>query len=366
MTSDPAWVPAVVAMIELRVRQKEHRQALNLCDRLVETTGSAALAIPTFKLLRELYPLDMSIVTSLANAFITSDQPDAAVDLLEAELDESLSPADQRKMRIALAMALYSRGDTDVADGKFDLLIRADPNDTRPILAYARTLMRSERYATLLQRVAQWYDLCKAHPQLLLGIAYDLSVTDNDDAVRTAERILRFILDREPENADAMQALGVLLQTTERTEAAELLYRQTLRIAPDRLMAANNLARILCETRQSYQEALDLAERGLKRKPDCVDLIDTRGVVYYHLGRLEKAVKDFSTAIGLYPDGAPRSAGPLFHLGRAQARLGRNHEAAKNLRRALDLHEHARVLDEAEVNEARLLLRQLSMKPGSS
>ena len=55
----------------------------------------------------------------------------------------------------------------------------------------------------------------------------------------------------------------------------------------------NNLAWIMCEHEGQYEEALELAQQGLKVSPEYADLIDTRGVIYYRSGEYQKAVEDF-------------------------------------------------------------------------
>jgi len=63
------------------------------------------------------------------------------------------------------------------------------------------------------------------------------------------------------------------------THVAEV-YRRTLSLEPNELVALSNLAWILCEKRGKYNQALELAQKGLQIAPKYIDLIDTLDVVH--------------------------------------------------------------------------------------
>jgi tetratricopeptide (TPR) repeat protein len=157
-----------------------------------------------------------------------------------------------------------------------------------------------------------------------------------------------------------MNSLAMLLQITGRFEESAALYQKILALQPDNVIAINNLAWILCEEQGKFEQALELAHRGLKIVPDYVDLIDTRGVVYYQLGKFDRAVQDFTRCLKLYPDGVSPAAASHLHLGRALAKLGQKSEAVENLRKALDLNTEIGGLSVAENAEAQRLVKELS------
>jgi tetratricopeptide (TPR) repeat protein len=151
----------------------------------------------------------------------------------------------------------------------------------------------------------------------------------------------------------------MLLQTLGRqTESAEL-YRQILELNPDNVIVINNLAWIMCEEQKKFQEALALVQKGLAIAPQYMDLIDTRGVVYYRLGQLEKAIADFTECLKLYLDTAPAKAAAHFHLARALTKLGQTAKAIEQLNRALDLHDQTKGLSAADLTEVQRLQQEL-------
>ena len=161
------------------------------------------------------------------------------------------------------------------------------------------------------------------------------------------------------DSIEAMRTLAILLQIGGHTEESSTLYQRILELDPDNLISMNNLAWILCEEQGKHQEALELAQRGLKIAPNYFDLIDTRGVIFYRLGEFDKAVSDFNEYIRLFPDITPSSVGTRFHLARAFAGLGQKDKAIQYLQQALELNSQNGGLSTADLTEAQGLLKQL-------
>jgi tetratricopeptide (TPR) repeat protein len=229
------------------------------------------------------------------------------------------------------------------------------------LIVQVQLLKDDKLWGQLNQMVSHW---CQNHPKdtrTPVAIAGDLATTQDSQAKKTAEDLLRKVLDREPNSLPAMNSLAMLLQVTGRPEEASKLYEQILKLQPDNIVAINNLAWALCEDRGKHQQALELAERGLKIAPNYVDLIDTRGVAYYRLDECDKAVQCFTRCLTLYPRGTPAATATYFHLGRALFELGRKEEAIENLNKALELNAEIGDLSNADIEETRRLLQELSL-----
>ena len=126
------------------------------------------------------------------------------------------------------------------------------------------------------------------------------------------------------------------------------------------IIGINNLAWIMCENQGKYQQALELAQKGLEIAPHYVDLIDTRGITYYRLGEVDKAIQDFNTCIKLYPATAPPCVASRFHLGRAFAELGQKDKAIEQLNIVLDLENKIGGLSTLDRTEVHRLIEELS------
>jgi tetratricopeptide (TPR) repeat protein len=173
------------------------------------------------------------------------------------------------------------------------------------------------------------------------------------------------MLKNDSDSIETMRALAILLHTIGRPDESVPLYQRVLQLEPDNLIVINNLAWIMCEEQGKFQEALELAQRGLQISPNYIDLIDTRGVAYYRLGEFNRAVEDFTTCIKLYPAGTLTAISSRFHLARAFAKLGQKDKAVERLKQALDLYQaldpadRIGALSDTDLDEAQRLLKQL-------
>ena len=125
--------------------------------------------------------------------------------------------------------------------------------------------------------------------------------------ISSAEQDLRTILDRDPENATALNALGYTL--------------------------ANRTDR--------YPEARDLIEKALKLSPNDPAILDSMGWVLYHLGEFQESLKYLTQAFSRFPD--PEVAA---HLGEVLWVSGDTSNAMKVWRGALQRDPQHLVLNE--------------------
>ena len=327
-----------------------------------EAIRSPALAIPTLKALQELEPNDVDVVIHLANTYVAAGQTQKAINLLKKQLISCSGTPDKRKINLALAAALHKSGNKADAQKKLDSLLHSAPDDPGPLLAQSTLLKEDKLWSQLSREVIHWYQNHPKDAHTPITIADDLAATEDSQAKKTAEDLLRRVLAHDPNSLPAMNRLAMLLQITGRFEESTVLYQRVLELEPDNVIAINNLAWVMCEKQGKYQQALELAQQGLRTAPNYIDLIDTRGVAYYKLGQYDKAIADFSRCLKLYPDGTPSAVASYFHLGRASARLGQKDKAAESLKKALELNIKIGGLSSTDVAETRRLLEELSQE----
>ncbi len=372
----PKVTGAWVLMGDLLIRKGEHREAVNIAWRGLAHTPknkellllkfraekglSLDLAIPTLKLLYEMDTNDVDIAVILAETYVASDEYEKAINLLKKQLVSCADASDERKVNIALVRVLYKSADKQQAQEIFDSLYQSDPNDPAPLLVQVRLLKEDKRWDRLSRMVAEW---CRNHPKdtrTPVAVAIDLAANEDGQAKLTAENILRKVLDRDTNFLPAMDSLAMLLQVTGRHAEAAELYKRILAIQPDNVIAINNLAWTLCEEQGEYQQALQLAMRGLDIVPNYVDLIDTCGVAHYRLRQYDQAVQCFIKCLKLYPDGIPAENVAYFHLGRALAKLGQKDDAIGNLNKALKLNEENGGLSPADIDETKFIIKEIT------
>ena len=336
-----------------------NNKALLLLKARAEKELSPALAVPTLKLLLEMEPNDVDIAVLLANTYIEADESEKAVSLLRKQLAAYSGTIDERKVKIALFRALYKNGDKVESQKLFDSMLQSSPDDPAPLIARVGLLKDDKLWNEIKQHSFDWF---RNHPEdgrTLIIIAGDLASAEDSQAKKIAEDLLRVVLANDPYSLPAMNALAMLLQVTDRPEESAELYRKVHTLQPDNVIVINNLAWLMCEEQGKHQEALGLAQRGLKIAPNYIDLIDTRGVAYYRLGQFEEAVQDFSTCLTLYPKGTPAATATYFHLGRALFELGQKEKAIENLKKALKLNAEIGGLSTEDIEETQHLIDRL-------
>ena len=321
---------------------------------------SPMLAIPIFRTLREMEPNDSEMAVYLAEAYIDAGDHGQAITLLKSQLNMPNTPAAERRLKIDLAAATYKLGNRDDAEKMLDALQQSLPDDPSPLLAKIRLLKSDKMWGRINQTVTSW---CQAHPNdvnVPLVVANELAASQGAEPKKIAEDLFWGVLQHNTDSVEAIYSLAMLFQSTDRSTDAAKLYQRIILLDPNNIVVVNNLAWILCEDQNQYQQALELTEKGLAKEPNYTDLLDTRGVVYYRLGRFERAVEDLSRCVNLYPERSQSLVASYFHLARALAKLGRTSQAVDNLKKALDFNNSVGGLNASDVAEARQLLEKLS------
>lgn len=343
------------------------RQLLSLKAR-AEARRSPMLAVSTLRGLFDRDPNDTSVAAQLATAYVRSDRPQEGVQLFRQHLAGQTGPA-RKQAEIALASILYQADEADEASAIFTRLVQAEPHDASLVVTWVRLLISEQRWAEAKSVIADWR---ARHPDDIVvssTFARDLVAAREEQGLEIAEEVLRSDLESHPQSVGLLHLLANVTAATGRFEEAISLNRKIIEVDANDVFAVNNLAWLLCEERGQYTEALALANRGLKMRLEYIDLLDTRGVIHYRLGHLEKAIEDLTRCIELYPVNSPAMASTHFHIARVYAEMGRKIDATRHVQQALTLHRQSEqstdprqkrsVLSDSDLADARRLLDQL-------
>jgi tetratricopeptide (TPR) repeat protein len=336
-----------------------NNKSLLLLKARAEAVRSPILAIPTLKLLCELDPNDVNAAILLAETYIEVGESEKAVTLLTKQLS-TCDDSTRKRCNIALALALYKNGNKEQSIKEFDSMLESDPNNSDPLLAMSRLLKDDKLWNQLNQRITEWIENNPDDIRTPIIIARDLTNAGDGNAYKISEDIANLVIEGHPDNVEALSVLAILMEITGRSGESTKFYERILELAPENLIAINNLAWILSEKEGKHQAALELAQKGLVIAPDYLDLIDTRGVIYYRLEEYEKAVQDLNKCVELYPLAAPSGVASRFHLARAYAKIGQKHKAIELLNQVLSLESRIGGLPGADLAESQQLLKQLS------
>ena len=135
--------------------------------------------------------------------------------------------------------------------------------------------------------------------------------------------------------------LGTIQEMNGHLDQAETHYREALKINPNFVPAANNLAYNLADRDKNLDEALQLAQMAREKMPEDPSVMDTLGWVYFKKGLYDSAVRELNDSLVKMPE----NAAIQYHLGMALLAKGDKEKAHEVFKRALEMKDSATVAD---------------------
>lgn len=168
----------------------------------------------------------------------------------------------------------------------------------------------------------------------------EAEILDESGRAEEAMSVYATALDAYPDSADLRYARALYGVKVDQVDLAEADLRQVITRNPDHADALNALGYTLADRTDRYQEALTLIERAHALKPEEPAILDSMGWVHYRLGNLDLALDYLRRAASVMSDGEIAA-----HLGEVLWALGRRDEAWKVWEDALKEHpKHAYLL----------------------
>ena len=145
-------------------------------------------------------------------------------------------------------------------------------------------------------------------------------------------------------DADLLYARAMAAEKIGRMDVLEADLRTILQREPEHAQALNALGYTLADTTERYDEAYDLINKALELRPTDFYILDSMGWVLYRLGRLDEAIEYLRKALSIRQD--PEIAA---HLGEVLWVRGEREQAKEVWEAALQqTPEDARLLDVIE------------------
>jgi tetratricopeptide (TPR) repeat protein/predicted aspartyl protease len=258
-----------------------------------------------------------------------SRSPDAATPSLAAPADSGLDAA-----------ALARRGDASAARGNYGPAIAdltraraAAPND--PDVAYDRARVQAQ-YGRADFAMADANDAIRLAPDHVLArmLRAELWIARSDMAGARAD--LDAAARSVPKSADAHMALADLYARAEAPDLAIGQYTLWLDSHPEdvgRAKALNGRCWARAILGRDLAKALGDCDAALRSRGRAANILDSRGLVYLRLGRLDKAIADYDGALAINP----KIAWSLYGRGIAKLRLGKTTEGGADIAAATAL-----------------------------
>ncbi|EAQ98970.1 tetratricopeptide repeat protein [Congregibacter litoralis] len=184
---------------------------------------------------------------------------------------------------------------------------------------------REQELADYMDRLRQSYPPRKEQLYALEANIY--SETDHDEK---GLELLNRAIDEFPESDNLRYARSVAHEKAGNIAAAETDLRDIIERDPDNATALNALGYTLANSTDRYDEARVLIEKALALSPNEPSILDSMGWVLYHHGDLENAKEYLTRAYAAFPD--PEVAA---HLGEVLWAIGNTTGAMTVWRAAL-------------------------------
>jgi tetratricopeptide (TPR) repeat protein len=253
--------------------------------------GQTDKAIATFEEARKLSPDDPAVASYLVEANLTAKRYAAALDVAKAALADS--PDDQRLTRLE-AQALRHTGKADQGVALLEEAVKKHGDDPAAYIALAQMYGDVERGPDAIKVLQDAQAKFPADNSVLFELG---STLDRQKRFSDAESAFKQLIERDPQNAAALNYLGYMLaERGERLDESVAYVKRALDIEPDNGSFLDSLGWAYFKA-----EKLDLAEGNLKRAADQLKtnsvIQDHYGDVLLKLGRYEDAIAAFNRAL---------------------------------------------------------------------
>jgi tetratricopeptide (TPR) repeat protein len=165
------------------------------------------------------------------------------------------------------------------------------------------------------------------HQAAQLRMAQLEASVESPQAWKDAEQRLQALLQDAPQNADALQALGLMEMKLGDTEDAIPLLERALAIAPSDLTSTVALAEVRMQ-QKDYKGVEQVLQKACANAPTSADAAILLGRFYLAMSDAPKAEEQFRRAVAL----EPKNGGALFNVARLQVQSGRKQEAEQTLK----------------------------------
>ncbi|MHC4926789.1 MAG: tetratricopeptide repeat protein [Planctomycetota bacterium] len=334
-------------------------KTLKILRAQAQSARSPEMAVEMLEILQRDYSDDPSVILMLSKNYRKIDKLSLAITLLEKSMEnpalENIVP-----LKSEYISARYAAGSKPRAITLYQELIR-QTNSPQVLLSWVDVLGEHASPADIEMAYRQWTGLYADDSRKVLAAVLSKMIhIPHPGAIGTAEKMIESTINTNPESHVGYQAKATLLHISGKKIDAIPWYEKAIAINPDQVIAINNLAWILCTEKADYQKALEYAQIGLQIDPAYVDLIDTRGTIYMHLGEYEKAAADFATCETMYFPTNPNRTLSAFHHGQCLLKLGDKTQALIKLLKAQDMDTQTASLSDQQRQQLDAMIRQIS------
>lgn len=290
------WDEALKWLSALRREHPQHKGIQVLQARILLEQRRMDEARDAFASLHQHFPDDTAILLSLAL------------------LDEETGNREQARDRFYQLLASQSH----VSEAHFYLGRIADDEDDADTainhfsqVGDSREYLPAQLRAAYLTQAAHGLDAARdylqqqrqLHPRFRTELLrVEVELLSAEQQYPQALQLLTEALQETPDDTELLYTRAMIAERTADLPALERDLRRVLTLQPDNTEALNALGYALADRTDRWTEALPLIERALQLAPDNPAVIDSLGWVYFRMGQVDKALPLLQKAFSLMPD----------------------------------------------------------------
>lgn len=306
--------------------------------------GEKEQAVAFYERARAAHPASApKALSALDRLYGVLGSPEKQAGIIEAEAALATEPADRVGLQFRLGqLAMESLDNPDRAAGAFEKVLEVEPKHL-PSLRSLEILYEQAKASAKLYRVLEIQrELVQgAEKERLLAKMAATSAEGLDDVEHSA-KLYRELLEQNPRNEQAFEALARLLERGQRaSELSELLqWKLQFTVDPRELVRLNErLGRVLWQQRERAEEAIPFFKAALERDARHRGALEALRDIFDQLGKREDLVIILRRLIPLQEDaGAVKQI--RIRLAEIIAETPRRDEALDAGRRALEVEPH--------------------------
>ncbi len=204
------------------------------------------------------------------------------------------------------------------------------PEDFTVNLILGLSLSQKNEFTDAKQYLKKAVDLNSSDITALSAYAFTLNqLKDYDNAVIYLNKALAL----KPDDINLLGTLGLIYDNEGKHIQSDSIYQSALKIDSSNALINNNYAYALSERGIQLEKALNMVDIALEAEPKNSSYLDTKGWIYYKMGKFEKAKEFIEKAI----DAGGESAVMLEHLGDIVYKIGQQSYAKQLWEKALKL-----------------------------
>jgi tetratricopeptide (TPR) repeat protein len=264
-----------------------------------------------------------TVYHGIASQLAQRDRTDEAADILTR--GRVLFP-DNEQIGLQAAILAFSEGDSKAAREILSDVKQSHPDSAAPFVVEARHFEQQQEFT----QAADLYQLALAKRSSSdLEVSYAQALTRAGQQTKALES-LKAAQQRFPNSEPLLTNLAILQQQSGSKDEASKTYATLIEVAPDNVVALNNLAWLYHENND--ERAVGLARRAFELSAENAAVADTYGWILFKAGKIDESLPILEKAHALQPD----SREIAMHLAEAYRAVGRDDKAKQILKSVSD------------------------------